>query len=67
MPSDVGIFGSLGMIKKFGKGANVPLLPPPQQEKKKGEGGQSYKALKLSEFYFSFVYSSGAINFDLKL
>ena len=55
------------MIKKFGKGANVPLLPPPQQEKKKGEGGQSNKALKLSEFYFSFVYSSGAINFYLKL
>ena len=53
------------MIQKGGKGTNVTLLPAPQKEGKKG-GGQSNKALEVSDF-FSFVYSSGAINFDLKL
>lgn len=52
------------MIKKGGKGTNVSLLPAPQKGEKKG--GQSNKALEVSDF-FSFVYSSGAINFDLKL
>lgn len=52
------------MIQKGGKGTNVSLLPAPQKEGKKG--GQSNKALEVSDF-FSFVYSSGAINFDLKL
>ena len=54
------------MIKKGGKGTNVSLLPAPQKEGKKRGGGQSNKALEVSDF-FSFVYSSGAINFDLKL
>lgn len=53
------------MIQKGGKGTNVSLLPAPQKEKKK-RGGQSNKALEVSDF-FSFVYSSGAVNFDLKL
>ena len=55
------------MIQKGGKGTNVSLLPAPQKGKKKGGGGgQSNKALEVSDF-FSFVYSSGAVNFDLKL
>lgn len=55
------------MIKNLERGQTFPFCHLLNRRKKRGEGGQSNKALKLSEFYFSFVYSSGAINFDLKL